>query len=166
MKKDATLDALKMAAKGLLFISETEAELAPFAWKNGSSLTPERLLKLSGRSVGKVGHLAEHRLGRPEHVKLLKHFDGGMTHQECVEQSRPGAGKADQEGGGSARARRKRLKLCRPVVRNALLVMAKPPPIVLSAPNPPVKILHRTVHHVGRGKCAFVAAKRVFDFGH
>jgi hypothetical protein len=48
MAKDAVLDALQKASKGLLFPSESEAELEPFAWKDGAALTAEALLKLSG----------------------------------------------------------------------------------------------------------------------
>ncbi len=52
MKKDPVLDALKKASKGLLFPSETDAELVPFAWKDGETLTPERVLRLSGTKAG------------------------------------------------------------------------------------------------------------------
>ena len=48
MKKDPVLDALKKASKGLRFVSETEAELEPFVWKDGGELSPERVLELSG----------------------------------------------------------------------------------------------------------------------
>jgi hypothetical protein len=47
MKKDPILDALKKASKGLLFPSESEAELTPFAWKDGDPLTAKRVLELS-----------------------------------------------------------------------------------------------------------------------
>ncbi len=52
MKKDPVLDALKKASKGLHFVSETEAPLEPFVWKEGGALTPERLLELSGAEEG------------------------------------------------------------------------------------------------------------------
>ena len=48
MQKDPILDALAKASKDLLFPSETEAELVPFAWTGGEPLTAERLLTLSG----------------------------------------------------------------------------------------------------------------------
>jgi histidine triad (HIT) family protein len=50
MKKQQSpaLDALKKASKGLLFESETEAPLEPFAWKDGGELTSENLLRLAG----------------------------------------------------------------------------------------------------------------------
>jgi hypothetical protein len=40
--------ALQKACKGLLFPSESEANLEPFLWQNGSTLTQTRLLDLSG----------------------------------------------------------------------------------------------------------------------
>ena len=49
--KDPTLDALKQASKGLLFPSENEAPLEPFAWKDGA-LTHERLLELAEAEEG------------------------------------------------------------------------------------------------------------------
>lgn len=52
MKKDPVQDALKKASKGLLFPSETDAELEPFAWKDGAALTPQRVLQLSGAKAG------------------------------------------------------------------------------------------------------------------
>ncbi len=52
MKKDSVLDALKKASKGLLFPSETDAPLEPFAWPDGAALTPERVLQLSGTRAG------------------------------------------------------------------------------------------------------------------
>jgi histidine triad (HIT) family protein len=42
------LDALKKASKGLVFPSETDAPLEPFAWKAAGELTSENLLKLAG----------------------------------------------------------------------------------------------------------------------
>ena len=52
MSKDPLLSILQKACKGLLFISETEAELAPFVWDDGSELTPEHLLKLADAEQG------------------------------------------------------------------------------------------------------------------
>jgi hypothetical protein len=52
MKKDPVLDALTRASKGLLFPSETDAKLKPFAWKNGDKLTPDRVLQLAGAEEG------------------------------------------------------------------------------------------------------------------
>ena len=50
--KDPVLDALKQASKGLLWPSESEAPLEPFAWKDGGALTRERLLELAGAEEG------------------------------------------------------------------------------------------------------------------
>ena len=51
--KDSTLEALKQASRGLLFVSETEAELEPFAWKDaGDTLTHAQLLKRAGAEAG------------------------------------------------------------------------------------------------------------------
>jgi hypothetical protein len=52
MKKDPVLDALKKASKGLQFISETEADLEPFAWQGSDQLTQDRLLQLAGAEKG------------------------------------------------------------------------------------------------------------------
>jgi hypothetical protein len=52
MKKDAVLDALRKASKGLLFVSETEAELEPFLWKDAGELTTKRLVELAGAEKG------------------------------------------------------------------------------------------------------------------
>jgi hypothetical protein len=52
MPKDAVLDTLKKASKGLVFVSETDAELEPFAWPNGNALTPDRLLQQVGAPKG------------------------------------------------------------------------------------------------------------------
>jgi hypothetical protein len=41
------LQALTKASKGLLFPSETEAELSPFLWAAGETPTPERLRQLA-----------------------------------------------------------------------------------------------------------------------
>jgi hypothetical protein len=52
MKKDPVVDALTRASKDLLFPSETEAALEPFAWKSGEPLTAQRVLHLSGSEAG------------------------------------------------------------------------------------------------------------------
>ena len=52
MKKDDVLDALEQASKGLLFPSETDAPLEPFAWQDGEKLTPERVVQQSGGKAG------------------------------------------------------------------------------------------------------------------
>jgi hypothetical protein len=52
MKNDPVLDALRKASKGLVFTSETDAPLEPFAWPNGGELTEERLLQLGGAPKG------------------------------------------------------------------------------------------------------------------
>ena len=51
-KKDAVLDALKQASQGLLFPSETDAPLEPFAWEGSAKLSKERLLHLAGAGPG------------------------------------------------------------------------------------------------------------------
>jgi histidine triad (HIT) family protein len=48
MKQDPVLDALKSASKGLVFTSETDAKLQPFAWKDGGDLTTEGILEHAG----------------------------------------------------------------------------------------------------------------------
>jgi histidine triad (HIT) family protein len=50
--KDPTLRALKRAAKGLVFVSETEAPLEPFVWQDGGELTQPWLRKLAGAQAG------------------------------------------------------------------------------------------------------------------
>jgi hypothetical protein len=47
MKTSAVQDALQKATKGLVFLSETEAGLKPFVWKDGDELTREHLLQLT-----------------------------------------------------------------------------------------------------------------------
>jgi histidine triad (HIT) family protein len=42
------LDALKKAAQGLRYTSETDAPLEAFAWQTTGPLTPERLLESEG----------------------------------------------------------------------------------------------------------------------
>jgi hypothetical protein len=51
-KKDAVLDALKQASQGLLFPSETDAPLEPFAWEGSAKLSKERLRHLAGAGPG------------------------------------------------------------------------------------------------------------------
>jgi hypothetical protein len=48
-KSNPTLDALTQAAKGLKFVSETEAALEAFAWPGGSSLNKATICKQAGR---------------------------------------------------------------------------------------------------------------------
>jgi hypothetical protein len=50
--KDAVLDALARASKGLRYISETDAGFEPFAWKDGGALTDDHLLQLAGEPAG------------------------------------------------------------------------------------------------------------------
>ena len=54
MKKarDAVLDALARASRGLRYTSETDAGFEPFAWKDGDALTEGRLLHLAGEPAG------------------------------------------------------------------------------------------------------------------
>jgi hypothetical protein len=52
VKKNPTAEALRKAAKGLLFPSESEAALEPFQWEGGGEMAPERLLQLSGAAAG------------------------------------------------------------------------------------------------------------------
>ena len=47
-KKHPALEALRKAAKGLEFVSETEAKLEPFLWGDGDTLTDKHLLELAG----------------------------------------------------------------------------------------------------------------------
>src|SRR4051794_17055371 len=47
-KKDAVLDALKKASKGLTFTSETDSPLEPFAWEGDGKLTKAKVLELAG----------------------------------------------------------------------------------------------------------------------
>ena len=51
-KRPPVLAALQEAAKGLLYVSETEAELEPFVWDEKRDLTPERLVGLAGAAKG------------------------------------------------------------------------------------------------------------------
>ncbi len=48
MKKDPVLDALRSASKGLVFTSDTDAKLQPFAWKDGGDLSAEGVLEHAG----------------------------------------------------------------------------------------------------------------------
>lgn len=51
MKNDSVLDALTRASEGLLFPSETEAELEPFLWEAAAAPTHERLRAQAGVSA-------------------------------------------------------------------------------------------------------------------
>ena len=51
-EKDPVLDALKKASKGLVYTSETDAELEPFAWEGGGKLTTARVRELAGAEKG------------------------------------------------------------------------------------------------------------------
>src|SRR5436309_13333394 len=51
-EKDAVLDALKKASKGLSYTSETDAPLEPFAWEGGGKLTAARVRELAGAEKG------------------------------------------------------------------------------------------------------------------
>jgi histidine triad (HIT) family protein len=51
-KGGPALDALRKAAKGLQFISETEAPLKAFLWDDGDTLTDRHLLELVGEDEG------------------------------------------------------------------------------------------------------------------
>src|SRR4051812_9244379 len=50
-EKDPVLDALKKASKGLVYTSETDALLEPFAWEGGR-LTAARVRELAGAAKG------------------------------------------------------------------------------------------------------------------
>src|SRR5262249_32604825 len=54
MKKarDAVLDALARASRGLRYTSETDAGFEPFAWKDGNALTEGRLVQLAREEPG------------------------------------------------------------------------------------------------------------------
>jgi hypothetical protein len=51
-KNDAVLDALKTASKGLMFPSESEAPLEPFAWAGTDKLSKAQVVKLAGAEAG------------------------------------------------------------------------------------------------------------------
>jgi histidine triad (HIT) family protein len=51
-KKDLVLDALRVASKGLMFPSESEAPLEPFAWAGTDKLTKAQVAKLAGAETG------------------------------------------------------------------------------------------------------------------
>ena len=73
--KDPTVEALKKAAKGLLWVSETEAELEPFSWPAGE-LTEERLRKEAGAGKGAaVEETTLERLFRSVPSEVRKKFD-------------------------------------------------------------------------------------------
>ena len=46
--KPPVLEALQEAVKGLLYVSETEAELEAFVWDEAGELKPDRLVALAG----------------------------------------------------------------------------------------------------------------------
>ena len=48
MKTESIVDALRKAAKGLLFPTESDAPLEPFLWEDGGKLTKDRLRELAG----------------------------------------------------------------------------------------------------------------------
>jgi Nuclease A inhibitor-like protein len=52
VKQQSVVDALRKAAKGLLFPSESEAPLEPFVWDDGGKLTKDRLRELAGAEEG------------------------------------------------------------------------------------------------------------------
>jgi histidine triad (HIT) family protein len=51
-KNDAVLDALNAASKGLMFPSESEAPLEPFAWAGTDKLTKAQVVKLARAEAG------------------------------------------------------------------------------------------------------------------
>jgi histidine triad (HIT) family protein len=51
-KKDPVLDALGAASKGLMFPSESEAPLEPFAWAGTDKLSKAQVVKLAGAEAG------------------------------------------------------------------------------------------------------------------
>jgi hypothetical protein len=54
-KGDGVLDALRKAAKGLLFTSETDAPLKPFVWEGGpDKLSNKDVVKLAGEEDADV----------------------------------------------------------------------------------------------------------------
>ncbi len=54
MSMHPVVQVLQQAVSGLLWISESEAELEPFLWEGSSDLSPERLLQLAGVDEGTV----------------------------------------------------------------------------------------------------------------
>lgn len=52
MSKHPLIAILKKACQGLLFVSESEAELEPFVWEEGEEPTPDRLLKRADAEKG------------------------------------------------------------------------------------------------------------------
>jgi hypothetical protein len=52
VKQQSVVDALRKAAKELLFLSESEAPLEPFLWEDGGKLTRDRLRELAGAEEG------------------------------------------------------------------------------------------------------------------
>lgn len=51
-KQYPTLFALKQAASGLRYTSETDAPLEAFLWQDGAALTEKHLLELAGAEAG------------------------------------------------------------------------------------------------------------------
>jgi hypothetical protein len=52
MKKQSAVDALQEAVKGLLYISETDAPMEPFLWKEPAEPRKERVVELAGAAKG------------------------------------------------------------------------------------------------------------------
>ena len=52
MNRDAVVDALKDACKGLVFISESDAALEPFQWNGVPDLNPEKIVARAGAAKG------------------------------------------------------------------------------------------------------------------
>jgi hypothetical protein len=52
LKKPPVLAALQEAVKGLLYVTETEAELKPFVWDEAGELKQDRLVALAGAAKG------------------------------------------------------------------------------------------------------------------
>jgi hypothetical protein len=52
MSRDNTVDALRDACKGLVFISESDAALEPFQWNDVTDLTPENIIAQAGAAKG------------------------------------------------------------------------------------------------------------------
>jgi hypothetical protein len=52
VKTESVVDALRKAAKGLQFPSESEAPLEPFVWDDGGKLTKDRLREDAGAEEG------------------------------------------------------------------------------------------------------------------
>ncbi len=50
-KSDPVLSILQKAAQGLVFVSDTDAELEPFVWDETGDLTDDRLNELTGHEA-------------------------------------------------------------------------------------------------------------------